>query len=173
MSRDFPEALEFARAHTRVLRARKNLLYTFGATKLPYICLSRAEEDEGEIRIRRGLVTADRPKIAVPGLEDLRLEGFSWEAKEGAAPLPVLLARRVGIAPGHYVHEASAEKVERSSLEAVADRTLEELDRQNDIRTAVLSTPDPVWPLALLLYVGSQIVRSAPANIAEHFDHLR
>jgi len=176
---DFQEAWQMAGKHTRIVRARKNMLYTFGSTKLPYVCISRMPEDEGEVCVRRGEVTADRPKIAIPGHDGMKFEGFDLEGfgggeeHKGQEGLPVFLARRIEMPAANYVHTASGVRRERRGLEEATDREVDQLEKTGDIRTAVIQAPEQAWMLSVLMYVGTQIVRSAPGNIGEHLERLR
>lgn len=167
---DMSEAFELAKSGTEVLRARKNLLFTFGPTKLPYLCLS--EREGGDIAIRSGEITADRPAIAVPG-EDWKFEGFDMEGLDKDGMMPVFIARGVHMPPLAYTNSSGGERFERGELRAAIDRELERLEGAGDIRTGVIRAPEAVWKLSLLLYVGSQIARSAHSNVAEHFERLR
>ncbi len=166
---NFQQALAYAREHTNVIRVRKNLLYTFGATRLPYICLSDAPEKASEVVLRKGVITADRPQISIPG-EELSFEGFGEDEEERV--LQVLFARRIEMPAAKYVNETDAALKVDGPLDKVTEKTVDTLEQENDSRTAVLQAPDEVWNLAILLYVGSQVVRSAPSNIAEHFERL-
>ena len=170
---EMEEALKLAQADTQFIRVRKNLLYTFGTTRLPYICLSQSLTRPDDIIVRRGEVMADKPQIAVPGL-DFSFEGFS-DADEGleADALAVLLARRISMPPSKYVNKAGGEVMETGPIAAAIDRALNRLDSENDIRTAVISAPEKVWGLSVLLYIGNQVARSAPSNVHEHFERLR
>jgi len=166
------EAMEYASRSTRVVRVRRNLLYTFGSTRLPYLCLSDSPRDTNEIVVRRGEVTADRPKIAIPG-EPLQFEGFSLDGSEGDEAASFILARRIEMPPAKYVNKSERTTTETGPLDAAMERAVNRLDQTNDIRTAVIAAPDQVWTLSILLYVGSQVMRSAPANINEHLERLR
>ena len=171
---EMEEALKLAQADTQFIRVRKNLLYTFGTTRLPYICLSQSLARPGDIIVRRGEVMADKPHIAVPGI-DFSFEGFSGESEgmEADDALAVLLARRISMPPSKYVNKAGAEVLETGPMAAAIERALNRLDSDNDIRTAVISAPEKVWGLSVLLYIGSQVARSAPSNVQEHFERLR
>ena len=171
---NFEEALRLAQKGTQVVRARKNLLYTFGATRLPYICLSEIPDG---VMVREGEVTAERPKIAVPG-RDFQVEGFhpDWEAAargSGEEPVLVCLARRVEMPPAAYINTTGAARRESGPLGEALNRAVSRLDSGNDIRTGVLSAPEAAWTLSVLLYVGSQVARSAPENVREHFERMR
>ncbi|MDR3211598.1 MAG: hypothetical protein LBU79_06760 [Planctomycetota bacterium] len=173
---EMEEALRLAQSDTQLVRVRKNLLYTFGATRLPYICLSQSSREPSSVVVRQGEVMADKPQIAVPGL-DFQIEGFpdteEWLGKGDNNMLTVLLARRISLPPSKYVNSQAGENNEPGSLEEAIERAVNRLDNANDVRTAVISAPDLVWGLSILLYVGSQVARSSSANVQEHFEHLR
>lgn len=165
---DYQEALSLAQSETEIVRERKNLLYTFGATRLPYVCLSKRDSDANLVAVRYGEVTAQKPQIAFPG-QDATFEGFDIDGGEG---VPVLLARRVEMPPARYVNTEGESRVESGGVEAVIERVYNELEENHDIRTAIIRAPDSVWRISILLYIGSQIARSASSNISEHMEHL-
>lgn len=165
---DYQDALSLAQSETEIVRERKNLLYTFGATRLPYVCLSVREADSDFVAVRYGEVTAQKPQIAFPG-QGASFEGFDGDGEEG---LPVFLARRVEMPPARYVNTEGESRVEAGGVEAVVERVYNELEQCHDIRTAIIRAPDSVWRISILLYIGSQIARSASSNISEHMEHL-
>ena len=107
---NFHDALEYARSRTEVVRTRRNLLYTFGSTRLPYVCLSDSPQLAGDVVIRQGEVTAERPQIALPG-RPFELEGVDFEEMAGPDELQILLARRVAIPPARYTNKSSATRL--------------------------------------------------------------
>lgn len=166
---EMQSALKYAKEHTRILRARKNLLYTFGATKLPYICLSDLESG---VRVRVGEASADKPNILFPG-RDFEFEGFEHAEIDDGGMLPVLLARSIEMPVGNYANRENGSRDEKGGISEIAEREISRLEDAADIRTGVIQAPECVWRLAVLLYVGSQIARSAEANISEHLERLR
>lgn len=170
---ELEEAFKLAQSDTQFIKVRKNLLYTFGATRLPYVCLSEIPDNTGFVMVRAGEVTADKPQIAIPG-EHFYFEGFDGlSEKDAGETIAVLLARRISMPPSKYVNKAEAERREHGPLSEAIQRAVNRLENDNDVRTAVISAPDQVWGLSVLLYVGSQVARSAPSNVQEHFEHLR
>ncbi len=167
---NFKEAIELAHSETEILRARKNILFTFGPTKLPYICLS--DNGDGGVNIREGEVTADKPAIAVPGNE-MGFEGFDMDGVSDEGMIPVIIARGIHMPPLKYINNSGKSRVVRGELRGVADTELEKLEKAGDIRTAVIRAPEDVWKISILLYVGSQVARSAESNINEHMERLR
>ena len=172
---EMEEAFKLAQTDTQLIRVRKNLLYTFGATRLPYICLSQSIIHPEKVVVRKGEVMADKPQIAIPGM-DFSFEGFEGDQvkdKDEVEGLAILLARRISMPPSKYINKSEAELSEAGPLSEAIERALNRLDHDNDVRTAVISAPEKVWGLSILLYVGSQVARSASSNVQEHFERLR
>lgn len=167
---DLNEAFDYASEHSRVVRQRKNPLYTFGVTRLPYFCYSESPEQSDMVVVNSGEVTAEPPRIALPG-QPFRFDGFEDYEEEDLAR--VLIARRIQIPQAQYTNRQDPSSLEKGPLDEVIERAVNRLDQASDSRTAVISAPHTVWSLSVLMYVGSQIVRSAPSNVAEHFEHLR
>lgn len=171
----FHEALKLAREETRVVRERRHLLYTFGATRLPYVCVTAGE---GQVLLHDGEVTAEKPNIVFPG-RDFRLEGFApdgdftGEGEGGAEAMPVFIAREIRMPVGDYANRERPPRTAPGTVEDALARELARLDAAHDIRTGVIRAPESVWRLGVLFYVGAQIVRSAGANVAERAERLR
>ncbi len=166
---DFNEAIELARRDTSIIKARKNLLFTFGPTKLPYVCLS--DSRDGCIYIHDGEVTTDKPHIAIPG-EELGFEGFEMDGMGKDGMLPVLIARGVRMPPAKYINKNEEKRIFRGELQEAIDIELERLATKDDIRTGVIAAPESVWKLSVLLYVGLQVARSAESNVNEHIERM-
>ena len=171
---DLDEAFKMAQEDTTFVKVRKNLLYTFGATRLPYVCLSQAPDNTDFVMVRSGEVMADKPHIALPG-EIFSFEGFEDLLQDFAKEEPfVALARRISMPPSKYVNKQDGVAArEAGPLSEAIQRVVNRLENDNDVRTAVISAPDQVWGLSVLLYVGSQVARSAQSNVQEHFEHMR
>ena len=169
---DLDEAFKMAQEDTKFVKVRKNLLYTFGTTRLPYVCLSQTLDGTDQVMVRMGEVMADKPQIAIPD-ELFSFEGFGEDMEFDGENAAVILARRISMPPSKYINKADSEKVEPGPLSAVIERMVNRLENDNDVRTAVISAPEQVWGISILLYVGSQVARSAPSNVQEHFEHMR
>ena len=169
---EMEEAFKLAQEDTCFVKVRKNLLYTFGATRLPYICISRDIENAEQVMVRTGEVLADKPQIALPG-EMFSFEGFEKLMEMFQDEPMVALARRVSMPPSKYVNKADAPDKRTGTVADVVQRVMNELENDNDVRTGVITAPEQVWPISVLLYVGSQVARSAQSNVQEHFEHLR
>lgn len=171
---ELDDAFKKAEKDTTFVKERKNLLYTFGSTRLPYICISQLTGEGDYVMIRSGEILADKPHIAVPG-EIFAFEGFEdfWEEFADGEPV-VALARRISMPPSKYINKTEGvPKRESGPMARVVDDVMNRLDSDNDVRTGVITAPEEVWGLSVLLYVGSQVARSAQSNVHEHFEHMR
>ncbi|MFH0911768.1 MAG: hypothetical protein V1918_09730 [Planctomycetota bacterium] len=171
MQSDNPiEAFAQALRKTRILRARKNLLYTFGSTRLPYFFLAESSVNTGDVVLRRGEVTVERPRICAPHIP-LELEGFDFGKLEKGM-IPVLINRWVHFPVATYHNANLSLEVMDGPLDAASERVLKGLDRENDIRNGVVLGPEEAWGFSVLGYVGQMIARSAPSNIGEYFERF-
>ncbi len=148
---EMEEAFKLAQADTKFIKVRKNLLYTFGATRLPYICLSQSSDNAAMVTVRTGEVTADKPQIALPG-EMFSLEGFdhddSGDESEG---LSVLLARRISMPPSKYVNRADSTVKENGTLADAIHRYMNRLENENDVRTGIISAGAGLGPVHIIV----------------------
>jgi hypothetical protein len=167
------DTLEFARRHTRILKSRQNTLFTFGPTKLPYLCLTAAR---GEVIIRGGEVVANKPKIMLPGQDEFQLSGFDSDEMEkmlSCGALPIVMARNVQLPNMAYENAAGETRRVSGSIDDAAEKEVARLAAENDSRTGVICAPEKVWQLSLIIYVSQQIAKSSAANLNEHFERLR
>ena len=156
-----------ARKETKILRMRKNDLFTFGATRLPYVFLADSQANAGDVVVRRGEVTVDRAKILT--LSDMpQFEGF--ELEEGTVPL--LMSRGVHLPAMKYENRDKTLAVEGGPMERAVEKVVNLLDRESNTRTGVFIGPDDLWALCLVHYVGLMIVRSAPSNLGEFIERF-
>jgi len=164
------EAFAEALKRTRIVRARKHTLYTFGNTNLPYLFLAQSGVNAGDVVLRRGKVTVERPQIIAPR-SPVELEGFDFEDMDEDA-IPVLINRLVRFPPARYLNASQALDVVDGPLDAATERVADRLDQENDIRTGVIQGPEHVWGFSILAYVGQMIARSAPSNVGEFLERF-
>lgn len=171
---ELDDAFKLAEQDTKFVKVRKNLLYTFGATRLPYVCISQLTGDGDFVMVRSGEILADKPQIALPG-EMFAFEGFEefWEEFADGEPV-VSLARRISMPPSKYINKTDGQpQREQGPMAQVVERVVNRLENDNDVRTGVITGPEEVWGLSVFLYVGSQVARSAQSNVQEHMEHMR
>lgn len=154
--------------NTRIVRARKNLLYTFGKTSLPYAFLAESVVNEGDIVLRKGTITVEPPKIIAP-VDEIKLEGFEFDENEEGM-VPVILNRWVNFPAAKYQNSNATLDVVTGPLDSAVEEVINKLDQKNDIKTGVVTGLEKSWGFSVLGYVGHMIVKSAPSNIGEYYE---
>lgn len=160
---------------TEILREYERMLYTFGDMTLPYIFVAEHETYPDRTRVRRGVVHIRKPNIVLPGRPaggPEFAEGF-----EHADALPadaVLVMRSMGLPYSQVTNRPAAEDtIEYGRLQAVIDRLDEALARREDTDTGLIKGLAAGPDIALMRYAVGLMLKSAPDNIRQFFDHLR
>jgi len=161
---NFDQLFLRATEQTRLLRTRKNDLYTFGSTRLPYVFPAPSAINAGDTIVRRGEIQTERPAIVLGGNEQSRFKGFEEDGHEG---LQVLFMRAFRMPNLSVQNQAMRLEVISRELEAIGEDFMNDLDRENDSRTAVIQGPEDLWGLSLLIYAGEMTRRSAPGNLKD------
>ena len=160
---------------TRVVRAPRQHLATFGVTRLSYYVLtepsySEFAPHEEETVVREGKVIAERPAIVTPSYL-MNLEGFGDDARRSMG----FLANRLGPnSPGllyTYKNEASGLNIIGGRVEAVADRVGKDLDKSSDNLATVIIGVDELWDVCLLKFIYEFTAASAVGNLQELHGH--
>lgn len=157
--------------NTKILRSRKNHLFTFGNTILPYIILANSSINLGNCIIRTGEVVVEKPQILVAN--DLTsFEGFESEKndKELDQVRFALMSRGILLPQMNYKNSTQRLNVISDKLEVAVEREMNRLEDANDSRTGVIQCNEDTWNLALLHYVLTQIARSSSSNMQEYFE---
>lgn len=162
---DFQYALE----NTRVVVAPKNAIETFGSTMFEFSLVSELLDETGTVRIRRGKVEAERPRIVTPQhLSKLLLEGFGESAREFADFLESSGEIARILRYGFQLRKTDvSEEIRREPLQDVLDRITESLHRENNPLAALIEGVDDAWEVCLLKFAVEMAGRSAGGNVAE------
>ena len=164
------ERIVYAVQHTEVLRLPSHSLATFGTTNVNYYLLTipvYAElVNEGETVVREGKVSAERPRVVTPSYLT-RLEGFGENAgrylemitREHGANMPGLLYS--------YKNEPKGFTIVSDSLDAVAARLSERLDKEGDKLAAIIEGVDDLWDVSLLKFISELTESSLKDNLAD------
>jgi hypothetical protein len=161
-----PLLMELLRG-TRIIKPPKHALATFGTTTLRYVLLSALPGQPGCCRMRRGEVTAERPKILTPDLWKKRFEGFGEEAAAYQEQIEQLYGESLRALEYRFRNELQTSSVEHASLPEVADRTAKMMDDENALRTTLLEGPDQRWSFSIMKFIVEMSLRSFPANVRE------
>lgn len=167
MNEDFEQRWLRAKDGTTIHRRRKNDLYTFGTTALPYIFIASSAINTGDSIIRRGEMKTEKPAIIWGGgqPETERFSGFENEGEEGQDQ--ILFARAFRFPDLQVQNKGMELEVVTRELHSLSDELMGDLDSDSDSRTAVIEGPEDLWGLSLLIYAAEMTQRSAPGNFRD------
>ncbi len=162
------EKVQRALEESVVHRRRKQDLFTFGTTRLPYVFIANSSINTGCTLIRNGEINTDKPNIFI-GNPQPSLEGFGEEEGEDQA-MALLMARRFRFPPLKVENRGAPIEVRETELERVVDDEMKRLDGNQDSKTAVISGPEDGWQFSLLLYAMQLTQQSAVGNLKDFLD---
>jgi hypothetical protein len=166
MDRDsFHYALENTRTHVEPT----GLIETFGSTTFDFVLVSELMDEVNRVRLRRGTLQAERPRIVAPSqFSKILLDGFGDKAREFADWLEEhgdgLKFLRYGF---QFTKSNLREEVVSGALEKIIAQASEEARAAGDTRRAVIESIDDAWEVSLLKLAVETANRSAGGNIAE------
>ncbi len=171
---DIQEIWEKALRNTEIIRPRIKDLDAFSVTHLPYIFLSNATLNSGNTLVRKGEVVVEKPSIILP--ENLpQFKGFDFEENlqlNQGLLTNFLLVRGVRFPSFKYNNIYSLDNYEGNLTKAV-EFFLDKLQKEEDVHTGLLNGPDDCWQFSILIFICSQIVRSADSDIQKLLDDYR
>ena len=155
----------YAAKSARFLVEPTHRLETFGHTLVNSHLIS---ELPGKVRIREGRLEAHQPRVIVPSLPEIEMEGFGDAAKEyfeflkrNEANLRIL---RYGY---HLKSDNFSEQIVTDRVPSVVERVKLAVRAENDPFSAVILGVDEPWDVALVELWLREIRRSAGENIRE------
>lgn len=161
---DFNYALE----NTRVVVAPHRTIETYGQTSFRFRLLTEPMDEVGSVRLRRGVIHAERPRILAPQyLSRLLLEGFGEQARAFAGWMEEQQEFHV-LRYGFSLRKTDlSEHLLREPMESALERLEEELRREDDPMNALIEGIDDAWEVCLMKFTMDLIRRSAGENVAE------
>jgi len=172
---DFYELWMRTLKQTRIIRSRVKSLRTDDDTPMPYIFLAESRMNRGDTVVRRGEVKIQKPSLILPPNMP-QFNGFDFEDQTQAFPDSIanfFLVRGISIPSYHYNNTTCRLDVFEGGLERAVAHYQDELARQENVRTGLLSGPEECWPLSILLYNCTQVVKNAGQDIRRLLDDLR
>lgn len=156
---------------TKILRARKNYLFTFGNTRLPYVIVANSLINNGNSIIRTGEVVVEKPQIIISN-DSSAFEGF--EADHGAIEMDqvkfALMSRGISFPQMNYKNSTQFLEVVNEKLEVIIERQMNQYEDANDSRMGLIQCKEDSWNLSLLHYVLTQVIRSSTSNMQEYLE---
>ena len=162
---DFDYAIE----NTHVIIAPEQNIATFGSTSFNFYLISELMDRVDQVRIRNGKIHAERPQILTPEHYcRLLLEGFGEKAeryierlREHARNIAVL---RYGF---QFRKTDLSEQTLRDSIDAVINRTKQNVERKSEPLSAVIHSVDDAWEVCLLKFTIDLVERSSGENLGD------
>ena len=159
---------------TEVIREYQQVLYTFGDMKLPYLFVAEHGSYSDRTVIRKGVVDIQKPSILLPG------HYRGPEFKEGfedfnALPSSVaVMIRTMGLPYSEISNKHIAvDEIEYGSLQEVIEKFNNKFEHDGDTNTGLIKGIPGGAGISLMRYAIGLMIKSAPENIREFFEHLR
>ncbi len=164
---DFHEAWDKALKDTGIVRSRVSPLQTFDDTKVPYVFLSPSTINDGDTVVRKGEIVVQRPSLILPP-NIPQFEGFQFEKEEGAedsAVVNFLLVRGIAIPSLRYNNRTFSIDVFEGDVTRAVAHFANQLEREEDVSTGLLTGTDDVWQFSILIFICSQIARNTDIDL--------
>lgn len=164
-----PDDFSYALENTRVLLAPTQRLDTFGTSVFNYYLVTEEMDAVSLSRVREGHIHAERPQIITPqNMAKLLLDGFGDQGQRFAEQISAQAGRLAFLKYGFRVSKSDIRSYDvHESLENVAGKLKEELERKNEPLTALLTGVDDGWEVCLLKFMVDLISASAPGNLGD------
>jgi hypothetical protein len=164
------ERIRIAVMNTKIVRAPKQSLATFGITNVYYYLVAEAAYNEivnsTETVIREGRVIAERPRIVTPSYLS-RVQGFSSEAKKY---FEMLMTESDPNSPGliyAYRNEPKELNIVSDNPASVIEKLNTEIDQKGDPLTSIIKGEDTLWDVSILKFIYEITRRSVGENVRQ------
>lgn len=160
----FQYALENTKTHVEP----SGLIETFGSTAFDFVLISELMDEVNRIRLRRGTLQAERPRILAPQhFARIVLEGFGERGREFADWLEEhgqgLQFLRYGF---QFTRSNFREEIVSGDLRNIVAGAVAEVADGHG-RHAVIEAVDDAWEVSLLKLAFDTAQRSAGGNVEE------
>ena len=164
--------IQYALQATEVIHHPDRRIDTFGTTRFEFHLITELMDKVGEVRVRNGVMLAERPQILKPDpYDDLFFEGFGEQAQAFAEWFkrhsPDLSLVRYGF---NFKKDRVSESLVHDSYPVVRDRIVDQVVRSGDPMSVVIHGVDDAWEICLLKFTMQLIHNSQSTNL---FDFKR
>lgn len=161
---DFNYAME----NTRVVVSPLQTIETYGQTSFRFRLVTEPMDEAGSVRLRRGMIHAERPRIVAPRhISRMLLEGFGERARKFAGWMEQQQDFHI-LRYGFTLRKTDlSEHLFKEPKEEFLLRLEEELKRDDDPMDALIEGVDDAWEVCLMKFTMDLIQRSAGPNMEE------
>jgi hypothetical protein len=143
--------------NTKILRAPKQSLYTFGTTNIYYYLVTEPVYSElvdniSETVIREGRVIAQKPRIVTPYYLS-SLDGFSPEARKYFRVLMETFGSDSRGLFYTYRNEPKELNIVSDNIQAVIEKLNSRIDENGDPLSAIIKGQDDLWDVSLIKFI--------------------
>lgn len=174
MKIDLDKKWKEALKKTKIVRSRYAKLNTFSKTVLPYILVSKSLVNVNSTVVREGKVEVSPVMIHLPDGSPI-FNGFNFfETTEYSEEVvkTFLLIRGIKLPSLKYSNEEVKLDVIEKGVEEVVKEYQQKLACREDLETAIIVGLGDVWQFSLLVYILSNIARSAESDVRNIFSSL-
>ncbi|MFT5105805.1 MAG: hypothetical protein ACI8XO_004738 [Verrucomicrobiales bacterium] len=164
--------IQYAFDATQVILEPDRRIDTFGTTRFEFHLITELMDNVGEVRVRNGIMNAERPQILTPTpYEDVSFDGFGEQAEAFAdwfkRHSPDLSMVRYGF---NFKKDGVSEERVHDPFPVVRDRIVQRVVDSGDPMSAVIHGVDDAWEICLLKFTTELIHSSQETNL---FDFKR
>ena len=169
------EAWEKALKMTEITRPRVQPLQIHEVTRLPYVFVAESAVNMGNTVVRRGEVMVEKPAIVLPSNMP-QFEGFDFE--EGMRVNEEFLktffmVRGVTFHSLKYNNVSGTLDVFEGRLSKAIGHYRAVLQQGEDVHTGLVAGSEDCWQFAVLIFVCTQVSRSAESDLRRLMDDYR
>ena len=172
---DIHDSWEKALKSTEIIRPRIQPLQTFEATQIPYVFLAESVVNPGDTVVRKGEVAVEKPSIILPPHLP-QFEGFEFDQKISGVEdylSTFLLVRGIRFPSMKYENKIASLDIREEKLSKAVESFSRALQQQENVSTGLVIGPEDCWQFSVLIFICSQITRSAEGDIRKLFDRFR
>ncbi|MBN1687491.1 MAG: hypothetical protein JW893_00140 [Candidatus Omnitrophica bacterium] len=172
---DIEDYWQKALKQTEIVRPRIQPLLSHKETHLPYIFLAESVINVGDTVVREGEVVVEKPSIILPSNYP-QLEGFDTEEDTSFHPEMMtnfLLIRGIRFPSYKYNNRTYSLEIREGRLKAAIEEYSRKLQSEENVSTGLVIGPEDCWQFSVLIFVGSQVLKTADQDIKKLLDDYK
>ncbi|MBD3271392.1 MAG: hypothetical protein GF384_02490, partial [Elusimicrobia bacterium] len=146
-----------------IIKQPRHLLATFAVTDIDYYFVSDISNQR--VRVREGIVRAEKPAIIHSQIMNDILEGFDQDSAEILTRLTEIMGTDLRMLGYHFKNEFRMSSVENHPSDALIERLKKDL--HDKPRNAIIHGIDEAWHIGLLKLIIEHARNSFPVNVRE------